>query len=217
MKKLKRLFGILVIGGLLVVVGGRVGIALMWKSALENYGTKVAEVPVTVGRVWISPFQGTIQIDSLELGNPDGFKSERALLARRINLKLEWGSLFRDKTVLRDLSVQGLDVTCERALLRSNLGVISKTVQSKTKSPDQLSDKLRRGVQADLVSISDGNVNLSATILGGRGISLSLPALQLKNLGADGDGITVAELVSEILRALLENVVTLSSSGTTEE
>ncbi len=217
MKKLRRLLGILAIGAVLVVVGGRVGIALIWKSALENYGSKITEVPVSVGRVWISPFRGTVQIDSLEIGNPEGFKSARALISKRIDLKLEWKSLFGKKVILRDLSIQGMDVTYERALLRSNLGVISKTVKAKTKDPDKLGEKLRRGVQADRISIADGTVNLSATLLGGRGISLPMPALQLQNLGADPDGITVAELVSEILRALLENVVTLSSSEQTNE
>ena len=217
MKKLRRLLGILLIGAVLVVVGGRVGIALMWKSALENYGSKITEVPVTVGKVWISPFQGTIQIDSLEIGNPDGFKSARALIARRIDLKLEWKSLFGKKVILRDLSVRGMNVTYERALLRSNLGVISKTVQAKSKAPEKLGDKLKRGIQVDQVSMTDGTVNLSATLLGGRGISVSLPALRLQDLGAEPAGITVAELVSELLRALLENVVTLSSPGQTNE
>ena len=215
MKKLKRIASILSIGVILLLVGGRIGVALMWKAALENYGSKVSEVPVTVGGVWLNPFAGSIKIDSLEVGNPDGFKSARALVARQVDLQIEWRSLFKSKTLIRSLSVNGLEVTYERALLESNLGVISKTVRSKTKSPDTLNDRLKRQVQADEVFIAKGKVNLSATLLGGRGVGLSLPEIRLRDLGNDAAGITVAELASEILRALLENISPLSSSDKT--
>ncbi len=212
MKKLKRIASIFVIGVILLVVGGRVGVGLMWKAALEKYGEKVTEVPVTVGRVWVNPFAGTIQIGSLEVGNPNGFKSPRALIARQVNLQVEWRSLFASKTVIRSLAINGLEVTYERALLQSNLGVISKTVRSKINSPETLSDRLRRQVQADEVLIAEGKVNLSATLLGGRGVGLSLPEIRMRDLGKDADGITIAELASEILRALLENINPLAPS-----
>ena len=109
--------------------------------------------------------------------------------------------------------MSGVEVTYERALLNSNLGVLSKTVQSKAKSDDVLVGRLKKRVQADEVRVEGGKVNLTATLLGGRGIGVALPPLRLQNLGQDEQGITVIQLASEILRSLLENVVNLSSSS----
>jgi hypothetical protein len=212
MKKLKRFFGVLLLGLIVLVIGGRLGVGMMWKSALEKYGAEIAEVPVTVGSVWISPFAGKIHIESLSIGNPDGFKTSQAVSVERVDLQVEWRSLFREKTVIRELSLSGVEVTYERALLSSNLGVLSKTVQSKTKSKEALVGRLKKRVQADEVRVEGGKVKLTATLLGGRGIGVALPPLRLQNLGRDEQGITVVQLASEILKSLLENVVNLSSS-----
>ena len=213
MKKLKRLFGFLLIGVVIVVIGGRLGVGMMWKSALEKYGSEIAEVPVTVGHVWVSPFAGKIHIESLSVGNPEGFKTSEALVAGQVDLRVEWRSLFREKTVIRELTLSGVEVNYERALLNSNLGVLSKTLKEKMKSSDVLVGRLKKRVQADEVRVDGGKVKLSATLLGGRGVGVGLPELRLQDLGQDAQGITVIELVSEILKSLLENVVNLPSTS----
>ena len=212
MKKLKRVTGMILLLGVVVLIGGRMGIARIWKSAFENYGAALTEVPVTAERVWISPLAGKVHIGGLKVGNPEGFKSSEALVAERVDLTLEWRSLFQSKTIIRDLSVVGAQVTYERDLLRSNLGAISEPVRMKARSKNPVLSKLQRRVHADRVLLDGGRVNLSATLLGGRGVGVRLPRLELRDLGQDEKGITVMELTSEILKALLEGAVGLSRS-----
>lgn len=213
MKKLKRLLGLVLVGGIVVFLGGRLGLGIMWKSALEKYGSQLAEVPVSVASVWVRPFKGQVAIRGLEMGNPDGFKTDRSLAIGTLDVEIDWRSLLGQKAVIRELTLSAVEVTYERALLKSNLGVISQMVEEKTRAPEQLAGKLKRRVQADHVDVDGGKVNLSATLLGGRGVSLNLPRLELKDLGQDEKGITVTELASKILKMLLQNAVGLSTNS----
>ena len=213
MKKLKRILGVLVIGGIVLVIGGRIGIGLMWKSAFVKYGTELAEVPVSVRHVWINPFSGRVQMDGLSIGNPDGFKSKQAIAIDSLDLRMPLRSLFADKRVIQVLLIEGVEVTYERALLKSNLGVLSETIKAKTSREGSGNKGLRRQLQVDQVTIDRGKVNMAATLLGGRGVTLNLPKLELRDLGQDGRGITVIELVSKILRSVMDKILSLPSSG----
>ena len=74
---------------------------------------------------------------------------------------------------------------------------------------ETLTDRQASGAR---VLLDGGRVNLSATLLGGRGVGVRLPRLELRDLGQDEKGIAVMELTSEILKALLEGAVGLSRS-----
>ncbi len=212
MKRIKYLVGAVIGLVLLGAVVAYLGLGAMWKAALERYGSEFVEVPVSVERVRVRPMAGIIEVYSLVVGNPEGFKTKQALSVERMELALEWRSLFSSKTRLHLLDLHALEATYERALLKSNLGVISKTVQAKVKKPEELDKRLKRPLQVDEVILESGRVNATATLLGGRGIGMNLPDLHLKDLGTDPAGITVAELASEILRSIVENAVAVSVS-----
>ena len=147
------------------------------------------------------------------IGNPSGFKSEYAIRADRVEATVRLRSFLGRKTIIQELEVVGANITYERALLKSNLGVISDTVKEKVDSNEQVLSKLKRRVQADRVLVDGGRVNLSATLLGGRGLGMGLPRVELRDLGQNEEGITVAELTSEILKVVLESAVGLNSGG----
>lgn len=200
-------------GGIVLVIGGRIGIGLMWKSAFERYGSELAEVPVSVGHVWFNPFAGRVQLGAVSVGNPDGFKSKQAIRIESLDLRMSLRSLFTDKTVIQGLLMEGVEVTYERALLKSNLGVLSETIKAKTSRGGSGRKGLRRRLQVDEVTIERGRVNMAATLLGGRGVAMNLPKLELSDLGKDEHGITVIELVSKILRSVLDKILSIPSSG----
>lgn len=214
MKKRKRLLGILVIGLLggviLASVIGRIALANEWKSALEQVGTEFAEVPIEAERVWWDPINGSILIGKLRIGNPKGFfKNEHSIEVEEVLIEVDWHSFFSPKIIVEKLTITGLEIRYERARLKSNLGVLTKTFRSKAKSPNRLPERLKQKIEVKQVLADDGKIHLSATLLR-EGIIIILPTLDLTNLGQDDKGISIAELLGEIFRALSDDVTALS-------
>ncbi|RKU04443.1 hypothetical protein C7H84_05905 [Burkholderia sp. Nafp2/4-1b] len=63
------------------------------KSAIETQGALASETQVLVGSVEFSPLTGVGELDGLTVSNPAGFSSPYAVVADRIALHVETGSI----------------------------------------------------------------------------------------------------------------------------
>src|SRR5256714_11448756 len=66
------------------------------KRALEHYGPQVTGVAVKGKAVKLEPFDGRGAITGLELGNPQGFSSPRALTPGEVRLALDPATITSD-------------------------------------------------------------------------------------------------------------------------
>ena len=77
------------------------------KRAIEGLGPQVTGVPVTVKRVKLEPAEGRGTITGLEVGNPPGYKSPRALTLGEMRLAIDYSTLTSGVVRIREIALQG--------------------------------------------------------------------------------------------------------------
>ena len=213
MKKLI-LRGVVVLLVLLVVA---VGVSIYFlgsivKKAVETVGPQITGTEIKLDSATLSLLSGSGKLKGLQVGNPEGFKTESAIKVGSVSVDVVAGSVFSDKVHVTQVNVQAPEITFEGGLKGNNLSKLLDNVQAAAGGSDKTSatskDKSRR-LQVDDFVISGGKINLSidAGPLGGKSMTVSLPEIHLTNLGSGPDGITAADLTAKVLKELLQAAI----------
>ncbi len=214
MKKLK--IALLVISLLLFLA-----LAVAWfnlsaivKSGIETLGPKLTKCPVTVGSVSLSPLTGSGTIQDLVVGNPEGFKTDHALRLGKIHVEVSVASLFADTLVVKEILVEAPEIIYEMGMGSSNIGTIQKNLAEasggdkpadKKKEPDPEAGPGKR-LRIDHILVKDGKISLSARLLDGNALPIPLPDVEMRDVGKEGDGATVAEVASAFFARLAAGI-----------
>jgi hypothetical protein len=186
-------------------------------SAIRQYGPEITGVSVKLASVSIKPADGSATLRGLALGNPPGFKTERALSLGEISMTLDIGSLTRDVILIKDISIIRPDVTYEHAAGGSNLDVIQRHVEkyvaAKAGGKSDAKDKgPGKKFIIEHVYLKDAKAEVSAEILKGKTVSVPVPNLHLTDIGKKTNGATAGEAVKQIFGAITASVTKAASS-----
>ncbi len=175
------------------------------KESIETVAPVATKVDVKLDGASVSMLSGRGSLKGLTVGNPEGFKTPGAVKVGEVTVVIDPMTLLGDKVVVRSVNVVAPEITFEGSLKGSNLSKILENVQAFT-AADQSAPKSAKSkkVQVDELVISDGKVNLSMTVLGGKSMSVPLPTIRLTDLGKGGEGITPGELAEKITKAVLD-------------
>jgi len=221
MKKLKKLLLIsgIVLVVLLLVIGLAVGLFLdgIVKTGIETVGPKVTQVPITVESIHISLLGGSASVKNLIVGNPTGYQETNAISVGSAEVAVATGSLLSDKIVVKNVAVDAPEITFEGGLKDNNLTQIQKNVNDfvanltggpSTNAPaaetKPATPAKAKKLEVDHFIISGAKVHGSVRLLGANIPlpPLTLPTIELSNLGTGPEGITPTELVSQVLDAI---------------
>lgn len=180
------------------------------KSTLEYSGEAVAGVPTTVSGVALSVVRGTLHIDGLTIGNPDGFDTPYFVALRSSSCEFSLGNLFADHVVVPRLTIEGVDLYLENSERGENYRVIldhMKTAEHRGSERTEQAGKrfvirelLIRGIVAH-TDVSVAGKKLTE-------VELKIDEIRLRDVGSDTDGGAVAsELMGTIVIATLEAVI----------
>lgn len=175
------------------------------KKGVETVGPKVAKVSMTLEGASLSMLSGRGGLKGLVVGNPEGFKTPNALKVGEVTVVIDTSTLLKEKIVVRSVNVVAPEITFEGTLSGNNLSKILENVQAFTATDKSAAkDGSSKKIQVDELVISDGRVNLSVTLMGGKSAAVALPTIRLTDLGKEGNGITPGELSERIIKAVLE-------------
>lgn len=191
----------LLIGALVVVF---LTLNSLVKKGVETVGPQVTKVSIKLDSVNLSVFSGKGTLKGLVVGNPEGYQTESAVHLGEATLQLDPKSLLADKVVVKSIHVVAPEITFEGSLKGNNLTKLQSNVEEFTARLPKGSDKgggsgAGKKLQVDDFSITGGKVNLSMTVLGGQKMSVPLPDIHLQGLGTGPEGITVGELIKQVL------------------
>lgn len=176
------------------------------KSAVEAAGPRLLGAPVTVGLVTIAPWSGRGTLRDLVVGNPEGFKSPHAVSVAAVEVEVKLSSLLTDTVEVERVAVREPELTWEIGQGGSNLTKLQRNAEASAEkyggapAPAEGSAKKGKSLLIKEFSVTGGKVALSATALGGQGLSAALPEIHLTNLG--GKGRSPAEAAAQALRAV---------------
>lgn len=221
------------VGALAVVIAATwgllalMGVDFLARIALERWGPRVAGVTVDVERVNVSVMRGSGFVQGLELGPPPGFRARTAHFGT-LDVRLERSTLLSSVTVVHELAVDSLNITYERADRGSNLDAIQRSIEAYVKQsqggdggPGPGKARHERRYIVERLSIRNVRVLVTHPGMGGQGVRVNLPDVDLRDVGKGQGGLTagqVAALVTahvqqKIALRVLTNVEALRRGG----
>lgn len=227
----KVILGLLVCVVLVFVVAFVVGLTYLGpliKTSVEAAGPEITKVDVKLEGADVSVLSGKGILKGLIIGNPKGFKSPSAMKIDLASLAVDVRSLLSDKIVVKSVRLEAPEITFETDLNSNNLSKLLENVQASVNAvtggsgggsaggASKESPGKAKKIQVDELVLAGAKVNVSASVLGGKSLSLTLPDIEMKGLGSGGDGITPAELTQKILDAVTKETVSASMEAITK-
>ncbi|MEO9900929.1 hypothetical protein [Nisaea sp.] len=183
------------------------------KDVIEEQGSRVAGVPVTVSGVKIEVLDGRAAINGLAVGNPSGFNSDNAISLGGISVALDTASVSEPVIVIKEIAVDGPAVTYELASGGNNIGTISDNVKknsgggsgSSGASSSGESDGTDKKLIIESLKIRGGTVTIAASLLDqSKALEAKLPDITLTNIGKESGGATPEEVAAQVVAALTD-------------
>jgi len=192
------------------------------KKVIEDVGSQVTGVKVSVGTVKISLSEGKGSISGLTVANPPGFSSDPAIRLGEIALVLDTGSLGKNPVVVKDITVASPFVGYEMASGGSNIDAIQKNVKAfsakqgagakaePAKKPAKEDEEKKLVIER--LAITGGQVKLAAGGIPGAEGSAKLADIVLTNIGKDGGGASSAQVAQKVMDALVNGALKSATS-----
>jgi hypothetical protein len=180
------------------------------KAAVEKSGSEMTQATVKLDEVKIELTSGQGALRGLTVGNPSGFKSDRALSLGELGLQLDTGSVTTDTIVIKEISITAPEANYEFGLKGSNLDALKQNVDAygaQGKDKSKPADSAKPGDEGKKLIIENlyirkGNVNVSSTEFQDKTASASLPEIHLTGIGKKTGGATAAEVAEQVLTAI---------------
>lgn len=202
--------------GALLVLAVLVGATTWWvrgnldrivRSTLEQQGSALLGVPVRVEAVHIDLRAGSGELHGLVIGNPRGFQAPHAFRAARVALQVDLASLAGSPVVLRRIEVVAPDVAYEKGARGTNFDVLVANAnralgEGGGAAPTPPSLAAERRFMVDRFSMRDAQVQVAAPLLAARPVAVTLPDVELRDLGRREGGLTGAQIGQVVTRAL---------------
>jgi hypothetical protein len=215
------------LGVLIVVIA--VGIYYLSQNAgnlvagvIKDEGSRVTQVPVDVSAVDISLTDLKAGLRGLTVGNPTGFKTDRAISLGEISVKIakDWSM---DIIVIDEVMVNAPEITYEIGTGGSNIAAIQKNVEDSLKAMGGSAEKApadeeKAGPKIVINNfyIKNGKIQVSSSLLQGTTLPVALPDIHLKDIGKDNkdgsDGASTAQVIDEVMSAITKKAGTAAGS-----
>ena len=207
---MKRLLLVAVV--LMAIVAGGAYLAFTYpgviaRAALEYWAPDVVGGAVSVEDIQISARTGRGAVRGLEIGNPAGFTSKRAVRFGEIRLAIDPYTLTDQVIVIHEIVVEAPLVTYERADKGSNLDAIQRVIdgyarRAGAKEAGGKGGDSRRRFVIERLEIRGARVLMTNTKLRGQGLTVELPDVLLRDMGKGRGGVTASEAAAQLAAAL---------------
>lgn len=196
---------IILIAVLLVIIGIFGGRAV--KMGIETAGSKTLNVGVSVDDVDLSIFGGKIGMEGLVIDNPEGYKNEKFLQLRDGRVKVSIGSLLSDTVKIKEIKLDGIQLTLEqKGVTSNNLKDILNSLPKSEKEEDS-KEGGGKNLVIDELDITDVTVKVKLLPIPGKEdtIPLKLMPIRMKDVGV-GEDMDMAKLTGKILVAIAKGI-----------
>ena len=222
MKKIKKILltVIIVVVALGVVAAILAGVFLdqIVKTGIEKVAPTITQTTVTLAGVKISVLTGSVGVNGLIVGNPEGYQTTQAISVGKAAVSVSPGSLLADKIVVRSIAIDAPEVTFEGSPFgENNLKKIMANVNSGAAASDASaanattpsgkpakSSGAAKKLQVDKLDITGIKVHASVE---GKLFTLPIPDIHFTDLGTGPDGITAADLTKKVLQQISTDTI----------
>jgi hypothetical protein len=210
---MKKLILILGIPLALLLVGAFVAAFFLGSivtKGVNTFGPKITGTKVTLERAKISPLSGSGTLDNLFVGNPPGWKSDKAFSFSRIHVSVTPYTLLGDHIVIKEIHIDGPEFVYEARILNSNIKDLMRNIEKNTggadkKPAEEVPTKEGKPLKFAIKSFRLENARVTLGV-GPTAITLPMPPLVITDLGVKERGITPDQLVAKVMTAIVANI-----------
>jgi hypothetical protein len=174
------------------------------KVAIEKAGSQQLGVGVSVKKVRLSIFNGSIAISGLKIKNPAGYQYENMLEVASISAKADTGSLFSDVVEVKQIDINDIAVVIEQKGLASNLSEVLKNTKDDSEAKTETKPVEGKGKNIHITSLDIANIGVTAKLLPIPGkadsVKLKIAKLHLSDIG--GKKTSLGEVTGKIFKAI---------------
>ena len=178
------------------------------KSAIQQYGPKILQVPVQVEDVSLSPLTGSGTIEDLTIGNPDGFDSDYLITIGQLSIDMDITTLLSQNITIENLLLQNMHIIYERNSGTTNVAAFEE-LMSETSSAD--SETESQAMTINRMVIDDSRLTLQASLLGDKSIDVKIPRTEREQISSEDN--TVAGVVKIALDPVLQSIKNAGSQA----
>jgi len=199
---------IVAFGGVLFFGGSLV------RAGVEKGANYVLQVDTKVGGGRLNVVSGTVGLSGMSIGNPPGFKSERAMMLDDIDISVSVGSLTSDTVVVNHIIINKPEITIDTNVLKTNLGTLMDNIEKTTgggKKPETKKEETgaaQKKLKVGKVKILGAKVRVAESVVGGLGAAIPLPDIEMTDVGTgeNKDETDFPTLVKTIIEELIKSI-----------
>ena len=214
MKKKKKLLIVLLAGVVVVCVGLHVFSGSILAAGIEAGGSSAIGTETTLESASFSLLGGSVSLSGLEIANPEGFNSKRAIRVGAIDVEASVTSFLSDVVRIEHIIIDSPEVTLEIGAGGTNLKRLLDNLGGGDGGGTERSGGDDAGwgkkLKIKLVRIVDPRVIVSAGVAGLASTTetVKLGTIELTDIGSQEDGgtVTLAGLMELIIATIGTNV-----------
>jgi hypothetical protein len=203
---------ILLVLVLVVYVGAQFFLGSIIKAGVNKTGPRLTQSSVVLEGASISPLSGTGTLSGFTVGNPKGWSEAPAISLGEMHLDVEPASFFQDAIVINDLTVDQPEFLYETRLVSSNIGDLLKNIEAAlgpSAAPQEPEAKPRKLIVKHF-RLENAKVTLG---VGATTVPLTLPNIELSDLGVKEGGLTPGQLAFAVMKAVTPQIIAAAAKG----
>lgn len=177
-------------------------------KAVEVAGRDAVGAEVTLKTVFLDIFEGAIDLTDLRIDNPPGFEKPYFFDMKSASAKVQLNTVLENEIVLPEVVVEGITMYLEpnddgdynHEIILANIEKYTATEEANAE-PSETTVLIKRLVMRDIKIYYKTKVFISAPV--------HLKEKVLTDIGADGEGVTIGQVLSIVIVGAL--------SGTAKE
>jgi uncharacterized protein involved in outer membrane biogenesis len=194
-------------------------------GVVNKAGPLALGVPVELESAKLLPLSGLARLNSLSVGNPEGYKSDYLFKVELVSVKLRTASLLSDRIHIQKIHIKAPQVMYEMKGLQSNISALLESLAGEpTDEEEPVADavekepstKSTKGIQIDEILIEGGRLSVKTIASLGVAVPVPLPTIHIKGIGADKPGgASPVEAAAQIVSAIVKAAAGAASSVVT--
>ena len=186
------------------------------KQLVHEYGSKFLGTDVSLGSIDFKPTSGYAAVKGVKISNPKEYKSKNLFYLKELGIQIDISTLTNDTVVIDSVKITNPEITYEMlSLTKNNVSDIldnikrntSSSSTAKTTKEEKTSsnkNKPTKKVIIKTLSVTEGKVSAMAGVGDfKKEISLSLPKIEMHNIGEDKKGASIADTISTVITKIL--------------
>jgi len=210
MKTLLIVLGVLAALGVAAVIALHFFLGQAVTAGVNRFAPQLTQTSVVLQSASISPLTGTGTLTGLVIGNPKGWGETPLCTLGKIHLNVAPFSLLGDRIFINEIVVDAPEINYETKIIASNVADLLKNVEAtlgggKHATPVATTkDGKPIKVAVKKFRLTNARVRLG---VGGAGMTLPMPDIELNDLGTAEGGLTPEQLTAAIVKQVAGNVV----------